>query len=237
MSSMLKTNFNDGTYKQNIDTFGVYLAYKTGRIQVDLGMGQGSSDIDTTRRDLGNDLIIVGKTTADIEYSNARIAANFTVGKFSFVPSATYKTMSMDVKAFTDVRPDDTTALAVGDFLLFGTGNATLTTTDDLIAARANESTEVGVALRIAANLGRLTPYLEGSFVSEDTTSAVFNTELATDGLEELAVSKYSSSVRVGGGVNFILGSFVKGGIRAGTVNSRDDWEENYVSGSIALGF
>ena len=57
------------------------------------------------------------------------------------------------------------------------------------------------------------------------------------DSLDDLIVSKYSSSVRVGGGVNFILGSFVKGGIRAGTINSRDDWEENYVSGSIALGF
>jgi len=233
----LKTNFNDGTYKQNIDTFGVYLAYKTGRLQIDLGMGQGSSDIDTTRRDLGNDLIIVGKTTADVEYSNARISANFEAGRFTFVPSASYKTMSMDVKAFTDVRPDDTTALATGAQAIFSAGNATLTTTDDLIAARANESTEVGVALKITANLGRLTPYLEGSFMSEDTTSAVFKTELAQDSLDDLIVSKYSSSVRVGGGVNFILGSFVKGGIRAGTINSRDDWEENYVSGSIALGF
>jgi hypothetical protein len=37
----LKTTFNDGTYKQEIDTYGVYLAYRTSIIQIDLGMGQG----------------------------------------------------------------------------------------------------------------------------------------------------------------------------------------------------
>ena len=56
-----------------MDTYGVYLAYRTNIIQIDLGMGTGDSTIDTTRIDLGNDSTITGKTTADIEYSNARI--------------------------------------------------------------------------------------------------------------------------------------------------------------------
>ena len=36
-----KTTFNDGTYKQSIDTYGMYVAYKTSVLQIDLGFGQG----------------------------------------------------------------------------------------------------------------------------------------------------------------------------------------------------
>ena len=39
----LKTKFNDGTYKQDIDTYGVYLAYRTSILQIDLGTGVGDS--------------------------------------------------------------------------------------------------------------------------------------------------------------------------------------------------
>jgi len=98
------TTFNDGTYKQEVDTYGVYLAYKTSILQIDLGMGQGDSTIDTTRRDLGNDNTITGKTTADVDYANARISANYSRGRFTIVPSVSYRTMSMDIKAFTDDR-------------------------------------------------------------------------------------------------------------------------------------
>ena len=62
-----KTTFNDGTYKQNVDTYGLYAAYKTSVLTIDLGFGQGDSTIDTTRRDLGNDQNITGKTTPEIE--------------------------------------------------------------------------------------------------------------------------------------------------------------------------
>ena len=63
----ITTSFNDGTYKQEVDTYGVYLGYRTSVLQIDLGMGQGDSTIDTTRRDLGNDQTITGSTTADID--------------------------------------------------------------------------------------------------------------------------------------------------------------------------
>ena len=143
-----KTTFNDGTYKQSVDTYGVYLAYKTSMLTIDLGMGQGDSTIDTTRRDLGNDQTITGKTTADIEYSNARIAAQFNRGKFSIVPSVSYRQMSMDIAAFTDDRPNDVSSTVVGGAsTIFSTGNATLTVTDDAIAARSvdSETMEAGV--------------------------------------------------------------------------------------------
>ena len=152
ISTDLKTTFNDGTYKQDIDTYGMYLAYRTSILQIDLGFGQGDSTIDTTRRDLGNDQTITGKTTADIEYSNARITANFSRGKFSLMPRLAYRTMSMDIKAFTDDRPDDTAADSWRRSII-GTGNSTLTVTDDSIAARSVESETMELGLKVAANL------------------------------------------------------------------------------------
>jgi hypothetical protein len=233
-----KTTFNDGTYKQNIDTYGVYLAYRTSVLTIDLGFGQGDSTIDTTRRDLGNDQTITGKTTADIEYSNARIAAQFSRGKFSIVPSIAYRTMSMDIAAFTDDRPDDNTALVSGDGLLFGSGNQTLTVTDDSIAARSVESENMEAGINISASLGMVVPFINVSYSTEDTTKASYKTEAGTDGdALDVAASNYSSSYSVGGGVNFMIGSHITGGLRLGTINGRDDWEESYMAGNISIGF
>jgi len=233
-----KTTFNDGTYKQSVDTYGVYLAYKTSMLQIDLGMGQGDSTIDTTRRDLGNDKTITGSTTADVEYSNARIAANFTRGKFTVVPSVAYRTFSMDVAAFTDVRPSDDSSLAVGDGLLFTSGNATLTTTDDTIAAATYDSETMSVAIGVSANLGKLVPYLNLSYDSEDTTRGKYKAEVGTDGDNaEKAATNYSSSLKVGGGLNFMVNSNIMGGVRAGWISGRDDWEESYMGANINVGF
>jgi len=234
----LKTTFNSGTYKQDIDTYGVYLAYRTNTLHIDIGAGQGDSDISTTRRDLGNDSVINGKTTADIEYSNARIAGNFTRGKFSIVPSASYRTMSMDIKGFIDDRADDALELVSGDGELFTSGNETLTVTDDNIAGRNVETETMSIGLKLSANLGALVPYLDVSYNSADTTRAVYKNEVGTDGNDqETAGTNYSSSTNVGGGVNFMIGSFLKGGVRAGVITGRDDWEEDYVAGNISLGF
>jgi hypothetical protein len=234
-----KTTFNDGTYKQSVDTYGVYLAYKTSMLQIDLGMGQGDSTIDTTRRDLGNDKTITGATTADVEYSNARIAANFTRGKFTIVPSVAYRTFSMDMAAFTDVRPSDDSATVVGGAAtIFSTGNATLTTTDDSIAAATYDSETMSVALGISANLGKLVPYLNLSYDSEDTTRGKYKAEVGTDGNNsETAATNYSSSTKIGGGVNFMINSNINGGIRAGWITGRDDWEESYMGANLNVGF
>jgi hypothetical protein len=235
----LKTTFNSGTYKQEIDTYGVYFAYRTSILHIDLGMGTGDSSIDTTRKDLGNDSIINGKTTADLDYSNARIAANFSKGRFSIVPSAAYRQVSMDIAAFTDDRADDVASLNTGGAqTIFSTGNNTLTVTDDAIAARSVDSEIMSVGLKVSANLGNLIPYLDISYDSEDTTSASFTKEAGTDGNDtEQAGTNYSSSLRIGGGINFMLGSHIRGGISAGSINGRDDWNEDYVSGNLSLGF
>jgi hypothetical protein len=234
----LTTTFNDGTYKQEVDTYGIYLAYKTGAIQIDLGMGQGDSTIDTTRRDLGSDATITGSTTADIEYSNARVSANFSRGKFSIVPSLSYRTLSMDIAAFTDDRQNDNSANVVGDGELFSSNNSTLTVTDDAIAARSVESETMEVGLNISANLGSVVPYVNLSYSTEDTTGASYKTEQGTDGAAlDLTASNYNTSYTIGGGLNFMLNSHITGGLRAGIVNGRDDWSENYMAGSVSIGF
>jgi len=236
------TTFNDGTYKQNVDTYGIYLAYKTGVLQIDLGLGQGDSNITTTRRDLGNDSVIKGKTTADIDYSNARISANFTRGRFTIVPSALYRQMSMDIAAFTDDRADDSASLSVGDGKIFTADNSTLTVTDDAIAARRVESEIMAVGLNLAANLGKLVPYLDLAYESESTTAAAYKTEAGTDVAvgatdTDVAASNYSSSLRMGAGINFNLNSYISGGVRVGMVSARDDWDETYYAGNIRIGF
>jgi len=232
----ITTTFNGGTYKQDIDTYGVYLAYKTSHIQIDLGMGSGDSSITTTRKDLGNDSIINGTTTADIEYSNARIAANFSRGRFTLVPSASYRSLDMEIAAFTDDRGDEQLTIT-GDQFLFTANNVTTGVTDDSIAKSTVTTETISIGMKLSANLGRIMPYVDFSYDTEDTTKAAYKVEASGDGSSETKASNYSESTRLGAGLNFMLGSHVTGGIRAGQVYGRDDWSESYMSGNISLGF
>jgi len=96
----------------------------------------------------------------------------------------------------------------------------------------------MSVGIKVSANLGNLIPYLDISYDSEDTTKASYTKEAGTDGNDtEQAGTNYSSSMRIGGGINFMLGSHIKGGFSAGSITGRDDWNENYISGSLSLGF
>jgi len=240
----LKTTFNDGTYKQSVDTYGVYIAYRTSIFQIDLGTGQGDSSITTTRKDLGNDSVINGKTTADIEYSNARISANFTRGRFSLVPHASWQSLTMDIAGFTDDRADEDSSSITGNFKLFTAGNEGtgaqdgLTVTDDTIAKRSITTETVSLGLKLSANIGSFTPYIGMAYEAEDTSKAVYKTEVGPDGNDsESKVSDYDSAYRIDGGINFMLGSNIKGGIRMGQVTSRTDWSEDFVAGNISIGF
>jgi len=235
----LTTTFNDGTYKQDVSTYGVYFAYKTSMLQLDFGMGQGDSNITTTRRDLGNDSVINGSTTADIEYTHARIAANFNRGRFTLVPSASYRTLDMDIAAFTDDRANDTASTITGDQQLFNTAaGVTTAVTDDGIAQNSVTTETMSIGMKLSANYGKMVPYIDFSYDSEDTTAAAYKTEQGTDGnnLENNA-SDYTDSVRIGAGLNFMIGANVTGGLRLGQVVGREDWTENYVAGNLSIGF
>ena len=147
----------------------------------------------------------------------------------------------MDIAAFTDDRPDDVAAIVTGGAdsdRLFSNGNDTLTVTDDNIAARTVESETMDVGFKLSANLGKLVPYANISYASEDTTKASYKVEAGTDGNDsEAASTNYSSSLHFGAGINFAIGSHISGGIRVGNIHGRDDWEEDYFAGSLRLGF
>jgi len=151
--------------------------------------------------------------------------------------------MTMDMKAFIDDRQDETKSSVSGNFLLFtegqeGNGNTSgLTVTDDSISARSIESETMALGLNLSAQLGVLTPFVSMSYEAEDTTKAAYKSEQVSDEVSEKTATAYDSSYRVSAGVNFMLGSHIKGGIRMGKVTSRDDWEENYTAGSISIGF
>jgi hypothetical protein len=92
--------------------------------------------------------------------------------------------------------------------------------------------------INISADLGKMVPYINLSYSSEDTTKAAYKAEAGTDGAAlDVAASNYSSSYTIGGGVNFMIGSHINGGVRLGMVNGRDDWEESYMAGSLSIGF
>ena len=241
----ITTTFNDGTYDQDVSTYGIYLAYKTSRLTLDFGMGQGDSNITTTRRDLGNDSVINGSTTADIEYTHARIAANFNRGRFTLVPSASYRTLDMEIAGFTDDRSDENIGGMAGAGFLFSAGEAAVSdsnayalgVTDDTIATNTVTTETMSLGMTLSANYGKMVPYLDFSYDSEDTSAAKYKLEVGTDGNTETKATDYTDSMRIGAGVNFMLGSQITGGLRLGQVSGREDWTENYVAGNISLGF
>jgi hypothetical protein len=237
LDTNITTTFNSGTYKQDVSTMGLYMAYKTGMFQIDLGTGTGESDISTTRKDLGNDTIISGKTTADIDYQHARVAATFSRGRFTLVPSASYRTMDVEMLAFTDDRLDESGTIS-GDGFLFNAADASATgVTDDAISAKTVTSETISLGMVLSANFGNFVPYVDFSYDSEDTTAAVYNNEASNDTLTEANATDYDTSMRIGGGLNFMLGSHITGGVRAGQISGRDDWKESYMSGNISIGF
>ena len=96
----------------------------------------------------------------------------------------------------------------------------------------------MSVGLDVSANLGKLVPYINLSYDSEDTTRASYKAEVGTDGNNsEEAGTNYSSSVKVGGGINFMINSNISGGVRAGWISGRDDWEESYMGANVNVGF
>ena len=230
--SDLTTTFNSGYYDQSIETYGIYIAYRTSRLQIDIGVGSGSSDIDTGRRDLGNDKTINGSTSADVNYQNARVQAHFTRGRFTITPRVAHRNIKMDLDAFTEIVDSDTTGSAI-----WSTSNETLTTANVSVVGRSVQSKITEAGIRIAGSMGRIAPYLDVSWNTESTTKGSYTTETSVDSNTELAVSDANSSWVLGGGINFALGSRMVGGINLGTVNGRNDYNESFASGALSIKF
>ena len=151
----------------------------------------------------------------------------------------------MDIKAFTDDRPDENASLITGDQYLFTSSSAEVSSgaygvsvTDDTVAARSVEHETMEIGLKVAANFGALVPYLDLSYNAEDTTAAAYKSEAGTDGgALDLAASDGDNSYTIGGGMNFMIGNHLSGGVRFGNTNGRDDYEESYMFGNLSLSF
>ena len=76
------------------------------------------------------------------------------------------------------------------------------------------------IGLKVAANFGALVPYLDLSYNAEDTTAAAYKSEAGTDGgALDLAASDGDNSYTIGGGMNFMIGNHLSGGVRFGNTN------------------
>ncbi|PPR29398.1 MAG: hypothetical protein CFH31_00506, partial [Alphaproteobacteria bacterium MarineAlpha9_Bin1] len=88
-----------------------------------------------------------------------------------------------------------------------------------------------------SGNLGRIVPYLDVAFQSENTSAGAFLGETSYDSNIEQSPSTSSGSWVVGGGLNFALGSRLSGGINIGTVSGRNDYKESFASGGLSFRF
>ena len=78
-----------------------------------IGIGTGDTDINTERRDLGNDKTITGSTQGEVNYTSARVQMTFERGRFTITPRLSHKDIDIDVDAFTEIVPDDASGSAI----------------------------------------------------------------------------------------------------------------------------
>ena len=234
--SDIDTSVNKGNIKTEGETIGLYVGLNTGPLMVSAGAGQGEYEIDTTRIDLGSGKTIsASDVTADVTYYHLGVSGEMSRGSLSFMPRVAYRNFDLDVPTFTDVVPNDGNSITGGA----GAGNQVFTTADDSIGGRTYSSDMTEVGLGIALSTGaKITPFLDFSYVNEDTTSAAYNNEALSDGTAaDLSASAPDGYVTYGGGLMINLQSKVSGFIAVNEVSNRDDYSETTVSGSLKLKF
>ena len=227
--SEIDTTVNSGTIKTEGETIGLYVGLNTGPLVISAGAGQGEYEIDTTRKDLGSlKTISANDVTADVTYYHLNLSGTINRGRLSFTPRVAYRNFDMDLPAFNDIIPDDENTVATD----------TLTTTDDAIAGKTYSSDMTEAGLSIALSTGKkLTPYIDISYVSEDTTSAAYQVESTTDEGADLAASAADGYMTYGGGVILNLSNKVNGHLSVTETTSREDYSETTISGSLKLKF
>jgi hypothetical protein len=231
---------NAGTYAADGETYGVYAGLNTGVLMLMAGYGVGSYDVDTERLDLGTGTTtITGTTEADINYYHIAAAAKLQRGNFTFVPRVAYRDFDLDTDAFTDVVPNDSNFAGPSDNNTTGTNSAGKNTADVSIASFSASSTMTEVGLNAAVGLrgGAIMPFIDVAYVSEDTTSASYQTELKTDDVAETAATDADGYTSAGLGINFGLRNRLTGSISYYETFDRDDYNESTMSATIRLNF
>jgi hypothetical protein len=236
--SDITTSANTGTYKADGETYGLYAGINTGVLNISAGFGVGEYDIDTTRLDLGTgNTTIRGSATADVEYMHLAANAMLNRGKFIIMPRIAYRELTLDTPAFVETVPNDSNAAGPTGDNTTGT-DATGKNVDDVnVSAFDAESSMTEVGAQIALTLGAITPFIDASYVNEDTTTAAYKTELTTDAVNETAASDNSGYTSLGFGLSLNLKGRLTGNISYYSTYDRDDYNENTFSGSLRLQF
>ncbi len=234
----ITTTFNDGTYKSDGWTYGLYAAFNPGLLTIDASYGTGDYDITTTRRDLGSDKEISGSTTADVTYYHVRASAAINRGRIGITPRLTYRKMEQEIEGFTEAVPSSTvTGGGATDGIFSDTSFVDNSSADVTVTGRTVSSSTTEAGMRFTANVGKLVPYLDFAYLSESITAPSYESELGTDGNAEQEASSDDSSWLLGAGINVGLGSRGTLGIRATTSMSKDDYDETTIGGALRISF
>ena len=112
-------------------------------------------------------------------------------------------------------------------------------TDDETISGKtySSDMSEAGLSIALALN-AKLTPYLDFSYVKEDTTGAAYEVERTSDGTAaDLSASNPDGYVTYGGGFILNLSNKVNGYIDVKETSNREDYSETTISGSLKLKF
>jgi len=235
----IDTSANSGNYTADGDTYGVYFGINTGVLMLSAGAGFGEFDIDTDRLDLGtgNTRITASGVQADIEYYHLSAHAAISRGSITMVPRLSYKHFDISNPALTEAVANDANTAGPSSDNTTGTNAAGKNTADIAVAALDASSEMVELGVNASMKVRSLNPFIDLSYVSEETTAANYKAELTTDALDEQAASDPSSYAVFGGGLNFNVKGRLNGTIAYYEILDRDDYSESTLSATLKLNF
>ncbi len=235
----IDTAANSGSYTADGDTYGVYFGINTGVLMLSAGAGLGEFDIDTDRLDLGtgNTRITASGVQADIEYYHLSAHAAISRGSITMVPRLSYKNFDISNPALTEAVANDANTAGPTSDNTTGTNSAGKNTADIAVAAFDASSETVELGVNASMKVRSINPFIDLSYVSEETTAANYKTELTTDAVDEQGASDPSSYAVFGGGLNFNVRGRLNGTIAYYEILDRDDYSESTLSATLKLNF
>jgi len=235
----IDTSANSGNYKADGDVYGVYFGINTGVLMLSAGAGTGQFDIDTDRLDLGtgNTRITATGVEADIEYYHLSAHAAISRGSLTMVPRLSYKNFDISNPALTESVANDSNVAGPSNDNTTGTNSAGKNTADISVAALDASSETIELGVNASMKVRMLNPFIDVSYVSEETTNAKYKTELTTDAVNETAASDPSTYTVLGGGLNFNLRGRLNGTLAYYRLYDRDDYNESTLSATLKLNF
>lgn len=235
----INTTANSGSYEADGDTYGIYAGINTGVLMLSAGFGAGEFEIDTDRLDMGtgNTRITAAGVEADIEYFHLSAMAAISRGSITMVPRISYRSFDIDNPAFLDVVANDANTAGPSNDNTTGTNSAGKNTADVSVAALSASSEQTELGINASINIKSISPFIDLSYVSEDTTSAQYQAELTTDGVADQIASDPDTYTVLGGGLNFNVRGRLNGTIAYYELMDRDDYSESTLSATLKLNF